>query len=672
MLRTQLAAELRDTIVLMGVPEGLRESMPAGRAGKAADLPPAAVALRVGVAAVAFVVLAALILIHPPADLRYFFVFTLAIAAADTFLTVRVKPRSYFAISPAFHFVYFVLAGGAAAAVQIALARSIVEIARHLQGRGRPPLATAYRIGEEVLATIFGAFAVKLMLGVPAMVAPVTYRPVTAIVAFGTVWFLTCATLSSFAVYTRGGLDEVRDNLWPTRTAWNAVSVLAALPFAILLRLIAPAIGPGTGALLMFILLAGIATVLRLNVELRGGNDELKALARIGGLINASLDLTTLFRILARETHRVVPWDAFFIAVTEPDGERIQIVFMTGRGDELATRSIPKGSGLTGTAIETGDTVHYERGAEIGGIVDEDAPRNGRKPRSIVVAPMKFGGSVLGAISMQSHQADVYSPSQIRLLETIAGQAAIALRNTQLFLSEQKARVERDEFLSLVTHEIKNPLTSIIGYAEIAAMDAASGKASETGSALRVIRTEANRILRLAEDLLDAARMEGGRFTLQLEPVDFASLVEGVAKRYNATSPHPISIRAAGDLPSVECDRVRLEQVVENLLSNAVKYSPGEESIDVAVDAGGEEIRLEVRDHGIGIPPEKLSLIFERFYRVEEEGQTVKGTGIGLYVSREIVRMHGGDITVASVPGHGSTFTVHLPVRQRDDWIRES
>ncbi|MHB0969495.1 MAG: sensor histidine kinase [Thermoanaerobaculia bacterium] len=652
----------------MGVPEGLPESMPLGRTGKAADLPPAAVALRVGVAAVAFVVLAALILIHPPADLRYFFVFTLAIAAADTFLTVRIKARSYFSISPAFHFVYFVLAGGAAAAAQIALARSIVEIARHLQGRGRTTLATAYRIGEDILATIIAAFAVKLMLDVPAMVAPVTFKPVTAIVGFGMVWFLVCALMSSFAVYTRGGMEEVRDNLWPTQTAWSAVSVIAALPFAILLRLIAPAVGPGTGALLMFVLLAGIATVLRLNVDLRGGNDELKALARIGGLINASLDLPTLFRILARETHRVVPWDACFIAVTDPGEEKIHLVFMTGRGDELTQRSIPKGSGLTGTAIETGETVHYERGAQNGGLLEEDVARGGRKPRSIVVAPMKFGGSVLGAISIQSYQPDVYSASQIRLLETIAGQAAIALRNAQLFLSEQKARVERDEFLSLVTHEIKNPLTSIIGYAEIAEMEVSSGKTDGAASAMHVIRNEANRILRLAEDLLDASRMEGGRFSLQLEKVDFPDIVQSVTKKYAATSPHRIALRVEGELPVVECDRMRFEQVVENLLSNAVKYSPGEEPIEVNVGAAGDEIRLEVRDHGIGIPPEKLPLIFERFYRVEEEGQTVKGTGIGLYVSREIVRMHGGDITVSSNPGEGSTFTVHLPARRAEDW----
>jgi signal transduction histidine kinase len=199
-------------------------------------------------------------------------------------------------------------------------------------------------------------------------------------------------------------------------------------------------------------------------------------------------------------------------------------------------------------------------------------------------------------------------------------------------------------------------------------MEVSSGKTDGAANAMHVIRNEANRILRLAEDLLDASRMEGGRFSLQLEKVDFPDIVQSVTKKYAATSPHRIAVRIEGELPIVECDRMRFEQVVENLLSNAVKYSPGEEPIEVNVGAAGDEIRLEVRDHGIGIPPEKLPLIFERFYRVEEEGQTVKGTGIGLYVSREIVRMHGGDITVSSHPGEGSTFTVHLPARRAEDW----
>jgi signal transduction histidine kinase len=115
-------------------------------------------------------------------------------------------------------------------------------------------------------------------------------------------------------------------------------------------------------------------------------------------------------------------------------------------------------------------------------------------------------------------------------------------------------------------------------------------------------------------------------------------------------------------IPKIYCDPVRIGQAIENLVSNAVKYSPESGRIEVNVSVRGDSVLVSVSDEGIGIPETKIPLIFERFYRVEEAGTTVKGTGLGLFISREIVRMHGGTIHADSKPGEGSTFTIELPV----------
>jgi two-component system CheB/CheR fusion protein len=166
----------------------------------------------------------------------------------------------------------------------------------------------------------------------------------------------------------------------------------------------------------------------------------------------------------------------------------------------------------------------------------------------------------------------------------------------------------------------------------------------------------------LTEDLLDASKMTAGRFAITHETVELADLVSQTARKYAATSQHEVDLSIEENVPTIEGDSVRLSQVIENLVSNAAKYSPEGSTITITLESSDEKVRLRVRDEGNGIASDKAPLIFERFFRVEEEGRMVKGTGLGLFISREIVRMHGGDITFESVMGYGTTFLVELPV----------
>lgn len=638
-----------------------------GRKTPAAEMPRGAVAVRWVVAIAGLGTLAAMLLLNPlPASrLPHFALFAATMLVAEALLVVRIGPGSYFSISSTFLLVYFSITGAVSAAAMAAVVYFSVWVIQRLRERTVQTLLYAlFNVGQQILAVLGGGLTVQLLFRRQALYEIGNADPVRVVLVFALVYFLITSALTSLAVYMRTGLSEVRSQLWRTTILWGAISLGVAIPFALVIRLIWYAFGGlALPTLFTFAFLAGISLIVRLNTSLRNGNRELMAINSIGALITATLDAHEIFGIIARESRKVLHWDGFFIALGGRDAERIEMIFMSDSGLEITRRRIPRGAGLTGKAILAGELVHYEQG-EQGRELSADDTFSGRKrPRALVIAPMKFGDEVIGAICVQSFQSDVYGKSQFRLLQTIAAQAAIAIRNAQLFESEKEAKNERDEFLSLVTHEIKNPLTSINGYAMLGEQAVGANDNEATLDAIQVIRGETAKILRLTEDLLDASKMTAGRFTILYERFDLSELVSQIARKYAATSNHEVDLSIADDVPTVEGDSVRISQVIENLVSNAAKYSPEGSKITIALESSDGKVCLRVRDEGNGIAAEKASMIFERFYRVEEEGRMVKGTGLGLFISREIIRMHGGDITFESVMGFGTTFLVEMPVR---------
>jgi len=648
----------------MGVRADFGDQTALGRRTPASELSRSAVVVRSLIGLGGFALLAVLGVLHPPPLSQLFVLFVVGMVMAEALLRVRVTPGGYFSISFIFVLIYFSTVGALGAALLDAVARTIAWLIDNARKgkKKQTPLYAFFSIGQSVLAILAGGYLVELVLGRPALFRWISFRPTLSIEIFALGIFLSHAVLSSVATYARAGWPEVRTALWPTTILWLGVSLAANVPFAILLLLVARTTGFPVASLLVFSFVVGTTLILKLNVSLRAGNDEMKVVNRIAGALNATLDLAEIFRILARESKQVLGWDGFFVAIGERTSPEIKIIFMTEGGSEISNRSLRNGAGLTGRAIQSGELIYYEKGEKENDVNDEDSLRGGkRRPRSIVVAPMLFNGAPIGAISLQSIRSDVYGPSQFRLLQTIAGQAASAIRNAQLFQSEQKAKGERDEFFALVTHEIKNPLTSIKGYTELAEGSLEEGDREATKESLGVIRSEAGRILRLTEDLLDASRLAAGKFSMTSEQVDLKTIVSQIAGRYAATSSHSVRTSFDEEIGQVTGDPVRLGQVVENLLSNAVKYSPPQTQISVSVQRANGHVKMAFHDQGIGIPSEKLPFIFERFYRVEEGGQSIKGTGVGLFVTKQIVEMHGGTISVESSVGKGSVFTVTLP-----------
>jgi signal transduction histidine kinase len=218
-----------------------------------------------------------------------------------------------------------------------------------------------------------------------------------------------------------------------------------------------------------------------------------------------------------------------------------------------------------------------------------------------------------------------------------------------------------DELLSLVSHEMKNPLTSIAGFTRFAEDAVIKHDDALALESLQVVRAEAERVLRLAEDLLDIAQVSAGKFSIQVGRVDLKEIAERIASRYSAITGRQIEVAVAGGFPSVVGDGVRLTQVIENLVSNATKYSPADSPIIITMHYEASRACVCVWNNGPPIPAEQLPLIFKRFSRLGNGDGHVKGSGLGLYISKQIVELHGGNIAVISREGEGTCFTVELP-----------
>lgn len=264
---------------------------------------------------------------------------------------------------------------------------------------------------------------------------------------------------------------------------------------------------------------------------------------------------------------------------------------------------------------------------------------------------------VTGATTTFLTLGRVYRRSTERIL---AHEQSQRLAETQIAALQELNRL-KDEFVSTVSHELRNPLTYLISGSEL--LQTGSLPPDQQREVLREITRAAETMSRIVEDLLDLSRLGTGRFRLERAPVALEGLIRRVVRSVEASAPrHSFRVLIAHELPPALADTVRVEQVLLNLLTNAVRYSPAGGTISVSARPTAEGIELCVRDQGIGIPADKLERIFEKFYRVENpQVRGVRGSGLGLAICKELVEAHGGRIWVESQEGAGSAFYFTLP-----------
>jgi signal transduction histidine kinase len=363
-----------------------------------------------------------------------------------------------------------------------------------------------------------------------------------------------------------------------------------------------------------------------------------------------------------------VQFDRLAIVLAEGGGARI--IATAGddaEGDLAPGAEFSSERSLIADVVSQGQTF-YRRDMEERRYVEEAALLElGLRCR--VAAPLLLGARAIGLLSLSRREPDSFREHEIELASLLGRLAGSAVQNIRAYESERRTVEElrslsqlRADFVSLVSHELRGPMATVIGAARTLQVRWRDLEPDQRESFLALIGDETTRLAALIGDVLDTSRIDAGTFTYRFRDVDIATIVrDTVAAASLGQDQVPVRAQIATGVPLIRGDAERLRQVFGNLIDNAVKYSPAGEPVEVSVSQSNTTVLVAVCDHGPGIGVDDQRLIFEKFGRVAG-GASQPGTGLGLFIARSIAETHGGTIAVSSTLGHGATFTVKLPL----------
>ena len=293
--------------------------------------------------------------------------------------------------------------------------------------------------------------------------------------------------------------------------------------------------------------------------------------------------------------------------------------------------------------------------------------------KSELAVPILIENEIVGVVNVEDTKLHAFDETDAIVLETLCDQLGSAIKNAKLYKEVKRANAKltdldkmKSDFLGIVSHDFRSPLASIILAAKALLKRSESMDTRRLNEYLTIIVDQANKLSHLAEDTLSIIKMESGQLNYYFKVVNVERLVKDAASLVNFSRRHSIEHYIDSSVSYIRGDQSKLRQVVQNLLSNAVKYSPKGGVIKVRVeDYSADQLLISVSDEGIGIPAEYTDRLFQKFSRVDtEEAREIKGSGLGLWICKEIVRAHGGNIWVESTSGKGSVFSFTLKKAQ--------
>ncbi|TFG68175.1 MAG: GAF domain-containing sensor histidine kinase [Methanomassiliicoccus sp.] len=409
-----------------------------------------------------------------------------------------------------------------------------------------------------------------------------------------------------------------------------------------------------------------------------------KTMARTTAAIQDPVDLKETIRRIADSLNTLVPFDEISVYLVDWEKNLLMPVYATGPYANEAMADIGPISGLAGVVARSGkveivkDSMDDERVEDIPGIDEEEIRQ------TMMCIPLKSkAGEVEGVLDLYRDKSRQFTVAEWEIAEPFATHAAIALENARLreelksnFESVQRAFEDmktldkaKDSLVNTISHELRTPLTTILGYLEMAIHGMYGETSPKLQEKMNTMVTSVNRINSLVGKMLEMSRLQDGTLILDKELVNLALLVKEVVRDLDEetnTKKHTLTVLFGGELPAVNADRLRIRDVLFNLINNAIMYTADGGQITIGADILSGKVHIWIKDTGKGIADNDKQKIFDRFFLtdtglIRDDGRV----GIGLYVSREIVRKHGGDMWFESRESAGSTFHFTIPLMRR-------
>ncbi|MCP4360283.1 MAG: GAF domain-containing sensor histidine kinase [Chloroflexi bacterium] len=390
--------------------------------------------------------------------------------------------------------------------------------------------------------------------------------------------------------------------------------------------------------------------------------EELSLFQRIDQQLNKSLELSRVLSLALNWAIALTNADGGSIGLFEyPEEEPPFLRLMVFRGAEEVdeVRNVSLDHPIVRQVLAQNRSI-------LTPLVSEEESIDGTPANVQLAVPIEQAGNISGLITLETQQMNDINQEDIAFVERLADRAAVAINNAKLYEQIHAANDAKSEFVSLVAHELRVPMTSIKGYADLIVSGVAGPLNEQQMQFLEVIRRNLRRMSTLITDLSDINRIESGRMTFDLQPFDIRETVADVTgslrERIDARE-QILDIDIADDVPDVYADPNRIAQVMTNLVSNANKYTLDGGHIFVRVMCDTNLVRIAVQDTGIGISEENQEKLFTQFFRAEDHAvREQPGWGLGLSIVRKMVEAQRGQITFESELGQGSTFTFTLPL----------
>ncbi len=394
----------------------------------------------------------------------------------------------------------------------------------------------------------------------------------------------------------------------------------------------------------------------------RRRRQEIEAVQQGSISLTSSLDLPEVLDAILSATFDLVPSRNSHIYLYDPQEDKITLgLARWAKGTERRYYQ-PESGGLTYNAARTGQMIAVEE------MADHPVYSQNDGKGAIIAIPLKFGLTVVGVMTIAYFGSRKFSQNELNVLQLLSSQAAIAIHNANMFEKISTANVSKSQFLGTMSHELRTPLNAILGYSEMLREEARDSGQASTAEDLDRIYNSGKNLLHLINDILDLSKLEAGKIELHLESFSLEQLITEVKQTCQPLldKNHNTLEIILDDLPGeMHADLTKLRQSLLNLISNASKFSQHSSivlEIRRLVRNASDWIVFQVTDKGIGMSPEQVAKLFQPFMQVDASTtRKYGGTGLGLAITKRFCQMMGGDISVESEMGQGSTFILRIP-----------